>query len=112
MTTSRMLFRTGFQLGHSDRPVFVGVQYLQIDDDPEAGSALTLLLAAAGYEVEADIIEGTVFISSATTDPDLCLDGEMPQILVRQLRQRLDDLTFADEVELAELSREFRNPAA
>lgn len=86
------------------------VHQIQVADDPEAGSALALLLSLAGYAVETDFYDGTVFISADAVEPEVSLDSEMPDSLLRQLRERLREP--AEEVELAELRSEFRNPAA
>jgi len=69
-------------------------------DDLELASAVALFLAAAGYEVEADINDNMMFIS-AEGETDIVVPE--PQLLARQLRDRL--------CELDEMSNEF-HPAA
>ena len=89
------------------------VQNFHVANDHEAGSAFALLLAAAGYEVEVDFVDGSAFISTDDVAADVrLLDNESPQNLVRQLQERLSDPTLADEVHLAEMSSDFRKPAA
>jgi hypothetical protein len=81
---------------------------LHIANDPEAGSALALYLTAAGYEVEADFVDGSVFVSADAIDPDVEIeDGEQ---LAFALRCRLDDVPT--ELECTEISNDFRYPAA
>jgi len=81
-----------------------------IEADPEVGSALALFLAAAGYDVETDFNDGSAFILAESIEPDLRLDEDDLRGFANQLRERLDD--SAEEVEFAELSSEFRHPAA
>ena len=83
-------------------------------NDPEAGCALALLLAAAGYEVETDINEGTVFISADASEAEVrFLEDRAPQTsayeLACNLRQRMDHP--ASEAELAELGSDYHNVA-
>jgi hypothetical protein len=87
------------------------VRQIHIADDLEAGSALALLFAAAGYEVETDFCDGSVFILTEDVDPELDLPANPPQVnaLARQLQQRMDDL--AEEAERHELSSEFHRVA-
>ena len=83
--------------------------------DPETGSALALLLAAAGYELETDICDGTAFIAVNEEEaPELpLLDEAAPQWsaydLACELRERLD--RQAEEAELATLSSAFHDVA-
>jgi hypothetical protein len=83
------------------------VHQFYVADNPEAGSALALLLAAAGYEVETDFHDGSVFISANCVDPELDVLAAPVRAndLVRQLQRRMDDL--AEEVEWAGVSSEF-----
>jgi hypothetical protein len=81
---------------------------LHIANDPEAGSAVALYLAAAGYEVEADFVDGSVFVSADAINPEVEIDdGEE---LAFALRCRLDEAPT--ELELTEMSSDFRYPAA
>ena len=89
------------------------IQSFQIAD-PETGVAVALLLAAAGYEVETDIHDGTAFVSADGDGAELeLLDGDAPQRsafeLACQLRERLE--RRFDEAELATLRNEFHNVA-
>lgn len=81
----------------------------QIVDDLEGGSAFALFLSAAGYAVETDFLDGSVFISADAVD--LEIDGAelQPQVLLPQIYERLNDPP--EEIECAELSSEFHNVA-
>jgi hypothetical protein len=81
---------------------------LHIADDVEAGSAFALYLAAAGYEVETDFVDGSVFISAEGYEPEVEI-GDVKQ-LACELRCRLDDMPV--EPEFAAMRSDFRFPAA
>jgi hypothetical protein len=89
------------------------VQAFQFDD-PEAGSAVALLLAAVGYEVETDLNDGTFFVSADGERAEMPLiDEDAPERsvynLACQLRERME--RQADETELPALSSEYPNVA-
>ncbi|HZZ78341.1 MAG TPA: hypothetical protein VFE62_07470 [Gemmataceae bacterium] len=71
-----------------------------IEHDLEMGSAVALVLAAAGYEVETDINDNVMFIS-AEGEPEVLLPE--PEMLAHAMRERM--------CELDEMSNEF-HPAA
>jgi hypothetical protein len=71
-----------------------------VEQDLELACAVALMLAAAGYEVETDVNDNTMFIS-AEGQSDILLPD--PGLLARQLRERM--------CELDEMSSEF-HPAA
>ncbi len=77
--------------------------------DPEAGSALALFLAAAGYEVETDFVDGAALVLAEGGALEITFRGEDLNDVARQLRARLDEPV--DEVEIAELRSEFHNVA-
>jgi hypothetical protein len=93
--------------GNTETTMNSTVHQIQIADDPEAGSALALLYAAAGFDVETDFHDGSVFISAQELDRELQLpvDQFHANDLARQLRLRMDEL--AEEAEWAELGNEF-----
>ncbi len=66
-----------------------------VEQNPETASALALLLAAAGYEVEAAFESDFGLISVEDTEPEVRLvDLDAPQLssheLAEQLRAKLD----------------------
>jgi hypothetical protein len=71
-----------------------------VEHDLEMASAVALVLAAAGYEVESDINDGVMFVT-AEGEPEILLPE--PEFLARAMRERM--------CELDEMSNEF-HPAA
>lgn len=86
----------------------MNVLRLHVANDPEAGCALALLLAAAGYETETDIVDGDVLIFAESEQPEI--EIEDPEQLAFQMRRRLDEIM--DEVILSDMGDGFGKPAA
>ena len=84
-------------------------QRFQIDNNLEGGSALALFLAAAGYAVETRFVDGTVLIAADPVDPQIDIEMETPQALIRQMQERLNDLP--DDIDSAEPGNQFHNVA-
>jgi DNA-binding response OmpR family regulator len=87
-----------------------------VENDSEAGSALALLLAAAGYEVATRFENGLVVISANAQESEIrLLDEDVPHIsaydLACQMRTRLDQSIFDGENDSPELSSAFHNVA-
>lgn len=89
------------------------VHRFHVADDPEAGSALALFLAAAGFEVQTNFHDGSVFISVQGSDADADLDLPMGAQgaldLAREMQRRMADL--AEEAEWFALGSEFHSVA-
>lgn len=82
------------------------------EQNPETGMAVALFLSAAGYHVATDFHDGSTFILAEAGDPEIWLRGDSThRDLSRQMTERLQDTTIADEVAMAEMSSEFRDVA-
>jgi hypothetical protein len=62
-----------------------------VEGDLEGGSAFALFLAAAGYDVESQFVDGAVLISVDAVDPEIDLELETPWERICQLQERLSD---------------------